>query len=48
MIREVQIELGEQAYQQLTPEEQKDVDFWAYTGCAMHKDLNAHWGQGGI
>ena len=41
MIREVQIKLGEQAYQRLTPEEQKDVDFWVYTGCTMHKDLNA-------
>ena len=41
MIREVQIALGEQAYQRLSPEEQKEVDFWVYTGCTMHKDLNA-------
>jgi hypothetical protein len=40
-VREVRIALGEQAYQQLSPEEQKDVDFWVYTGCTMHKDLNA-------
>ena len=41
VVREVQIALGEQAYQHLSPEEKEDVDFWAYTGCAMHKDLNA-------
>ena len=41
VIREVQIALGEQAYQRLSPEEKEDVDFWVYTGCAMHKDLNA-------
>lgn len=28
-------------YQQLPPEEKEDVDFWVYTGCVMHKDLNA-------
>ena len=41
VIREVQIELGERAYQQLSPEEKADVDFYVYTGCGMHKDLNA-------
>jgi len=41
VIREVQIDLGEQIYQQLSPEEKEDADFWAYTGCAMHKDYNA-------
>lgn len=41
MIREVQIALGERAYQRLLPEEQKEVDFWVYTGCTMHKDMNA-------
>jgi hypothetical protein len=40
MIRQVQISLGEQAYQRLPPEEKAEVDFWVYTGCAMHKDLN--------
>lgn len=41
VIREVQIALGEQIYQQLPPEEQGDTDFWAFSGCAMHKDYNA-------
>jgi len=41
MIREVQIALGEQAYQRLSQEEKEEVDFWVYTGCTMHKDLNA-------
>ena len=41
MIREVKIELGERAYQQMPPEVQADIDFWVYTGCTMHKDLNA-------
>jgi len=41
VVQEVQIALGEQAYQRLSPEEKKDADFWAYTRCAMHKDLNA-------
>ena len=41
VIREVQIDLGEQIYQRLSPEEKGDADFWAYTGCAMHKDYNA-------
>ena len=41
VIRQVQIELGERAYQQLSPEEKKEVDFYVYTGCCMHKDLNA-------
>ena len=40
-VREVQITLGERAYQRLSPEEKADVDFWVYTGCGMHKDLNA-------
>jgi hypothetical protein len=46
MIRQVQIALGEQAYQRLSPEEKAEVDFWVYTGCAMHKDLNAM--KGGV
>ena len=41
MIREVQIALGEQAYQRLSPGEKADADFYVYTGCGMHKDLNA-------
>ena len=41
VIREVQITLGERAYQRLSPEEKEEIDFWVYSGCAMHKDLNA-------
>ena len=41
VIREVQITLGERAYQRLSPEEKAEIDFWVYTGCVMHKDLNA-------
>ena len=33
-------------YQQLSPQEKADVDFWVYTGYAMHKDLNAT--KGGV
>lgn len=41
LVREVQICLGEQAYQQLSPEEKEIIDYWVWSGCAMHKDLNA-------
>ena len=40
-VRDVQIALGELAYERLSPEERVEVDFWVYTGCTMHKDLNA-------
>ena len=46
MVRQVQIALGELPYQRLSPEEQAEVDFWVYTGCVMHKDLNA--AKGGV
>ncbi|KAF9779017.1 hypothetical protein BJ322DRAFT_1013778, partial [Thelephora terrestris] len=41
LVREAQICLGEQAYQRLSPEEKEVVDWWVWSGCAMHKDLNA-------
>jgi hypothetical protein len=41
LVREAQICLGEHAYQQLLPEEKEIVDWWVWSGCAMHKDLNA-------
>ena len=41
LVREAQICLGERAYQQLSPEEKEIVDWWVWSGCAMHKDLNA-------
>jgi hypothetical protein len=46
MIRETQIALGELVYQRLSPEEKAEVNFWVYTGCTMHKDLNAM--KGGV
>ena len=46
LVHEVQICLGEQAYQQLSPEEKEEVDYWVWSGCAMHKDLNAM--KGGV
>ena len=41
VVREAQICLGERAYQQLSPEEKEFADWWVWSGCTMHKDLNA-------
>ena len=41
LVREAQICLGERAYQQLSPEEKEVVDWWVWSRCTMHKDLNA-------
>ena len=46
LVREAQICLGERAYQRLSPEEKEIVDYWVWSGCAMHKDLNAM--KGGV
>ena len=46
LIRETRICLGEQMYQKLSPEEKVIVDLWVWSGCAMHKDLNAM--KGGV
>ena len=46
LVREAQICLGERAYQKLSPEERETVDWWVWSGCAMHKDLNAM--KGGV
>jgi len=46
LVREAQICLGERAYQRLSPEEKEMVDLWVWSGCAMHKDLNAM--KGGV
>jgi len=46
LIREAQIRLGERMYEQLSPEEKAFVDLWVWSGCAMHKDLNAM--KGGV
>ncbi|KAF8880977.1 hypothetical protein BD779DRAFT_1445829 [Infundibulicybe gibba] len=37
-------EYGERAYNALPPAQQKEVDFFVWGGCCMHKDLNAHKG----
>ena len=41
LVCEAQICLGERVYQRLSPEEKEFVDYWVWSGCAMHKDLNA-------
>ena len=46
LIREAQICLGERVYQRLSPEEKEFVDYWVWSGCAMHKDLNTM--KGGV
>ena len=46
VVREAQICLAEWAYQQLSPEEKWFADWWVWSGCAMHKDLNAMKGGG--
>ena len=46
LVREAQICLGERAYQRLSPEEKEIVDWWVWSGCALHKDLNAM--KGGV
>ena len=46
LIYEARICLGERVYQSLSPEEKEIVDLWVWSGCAMHKDLNAM--KGGV
>ena len=46
LICEAQIRLGENIYQRLPPEEKAIIDYWVWSGCAMHKDLNAM--KGGV
>jgi hypothetical protein len=41
LVRETNIHLGEEAYQRLTEEEKRKVDLYVWSGCGMHKDLNA-------
>ena len=41
LVRETNIHLGEEAYQRLSAEEKRRVDLYVWTGCGMHKDLNA-------
>ncbi|KAG8709460.1 hypothetical protein FRC09_000664 [Ceratobasidium sp. 395] len=35
------LQIGEDEFQKLSPESQFEVDFFAWTGCCMHKELNA-------
>ena len=56
IIRQVRMMYGEEAYEKLTPAEKRRADLFIWTGCAMHKDLNAtkggaeamaaSWGEG--
>ena len=41
IVRKVRMAFGEEAYEKLTPTEKHCVDLFIWTGCAMHKDLNA-------
>jgi len=41
LIRATNIHLGEEAYQRLSPEEKQRADLYVWSGCGMHKDLNA-------
>ena len=41
MIREVTISLGEDAYAQLSADEQHDLDFFVWVGCGCHKEGNS-------
>ena len=41
LIHETNIHLGEEAYQCLSEEEKRKVDLFVWSGCGMHKDLNA-------
>jgi hypothetical protein len=46
LVREAQICLGERAYERLPLAEKAAVDYWVWSGCGMHKDLNAM--KGGV
>ena len=41
IVRRVRVMFGEEAYKKLTPTEKRRADLFIWTGCAMHKDLNA-------
>jgi hypothetical protein len=41
VLRQCRIRLGEQAYQELSKEDQRLADLFIWSGCGMHKDLNA-------
>ncbi|KAJ7752263.1 hypothetical protein B0H14DRAFT_3896675 [Mycena olivaceomarginata] len=45
-LRDIQRELGQEAFDKLSPEEQADIDFFVWAGCCMHKDINAF--KGGV
>ncbi|KAJ7432104.1 hypothetical protein B0H11DRAFT_1890622 [Mycena galericulata] len=35
---------GQDLFDKLSPEQKREVDFFVWVGCCMHKDLNAHRG----
>jgi hypothetical protein len=41
VLRQSRIRLGEQVYQALSEEDKRLADLFIWTGCSMHKDLNA-------
>jgi len=41
VLRRCRIRLGEQAYQALSEEDKRLADLFIWSGCGMHKDLNA-------
>ena len=41
VIRRVRVTFGEEAYEKLAPADKRRADLFIWTGCAMHKDLNA-------
>ena len=41
IVHRVRVMFGEEAYEKLTPTEKRRADLFIWTGCAMHKDLNA-------
>jgi hypothetical protein len=40
LYQELAIQLGEELFDALDPDEQNDILFLAWTGCCMHKDMN--------
>ena len=46
IIHQVRVMFGEEAYEKLTPTEKCCANLFIWTGCAMHKDLNAT--KGGV
>jgi hypothetical protein len=41
MLKQTLISLGEDKYAEMSEEEQRDLDFFVWTGCGCHKNLNS-------